>query len=473
MTSIQIGATPSPQAKVDVNSASQLVFAGSDIRYTSDSQAKSPVNSQSQSAGGAFSKGEVRQSLKASTLDGAFSSAFENIVRGVLISNFLLELGAGTFEVGLLTSIPMLAHLLQPLGAYFSERTTSRHRYCFWIYGISRLLWLLPAGGIFLFSHGVIDAHVLTLMTMAVLAASNVLDSLGAASWVSWMAVLVPSQLRGRYFSLRRSLSSLVALLTIPVGGWAVSNWMGGEIEGYAIVLIMAIAFGLASLAFQFKIQDVNPQEDTSESVDIAQQAQASQLPPSEKVDSQKAGSSKTWFRDRNFLTLLAFLALWTFGLNLSAPFFNVYLLDTLDIDVQWVTLYSSLIYGAFFLMIMLWGQLADRIGNRPVLMINGLLMALLPLLWLYIDSSLISLWILLPLLHIVQGGTFAAMELCLSNVQMEVAPKTRQSGYFAIAAAIMGISGALGTTAGSLLGRTYFIWFACGLCAFCDRSVS
>lgn len=407
MTSIQIGATPASQAR-------------------------------------------VRQSLKASTLDGAFSSAFENIVRGVLISNFLLGLGAGTFEVGLLTSIPMLAHLLQPLGAYFSERTTSRHRYCFWIYGVSRLLWLLPAGGIFLFSHGVINAHVLTLVTMAVLAVSNVLDSLGAASWVSWMAVLVPSQLRGRYFSLRRSLSSLVALLTISVGGWAVSHWVGGEIEGYAIVLIVAIALGLASLAFQFQMQDVNPQANAAGASDSNQQKQDSSLASTETTASQNT----KWFRDHNFLTLLCFLAFWTFGLNLSAPFFNVYLLDTLAIDVQWVTLYNSLVYGAFFLMIMLWGQLADRIGNRPVLMINGLLMALLPLLWLYTDGSLMSLWILLPLLHIIQGGTFAAMELCLSNVQMEVAPVTRQSGYFAIAAAVMGISGALGTTAGSLLGE-------------------
>lgn len=63
-----------------------------------------------------------RQSLRASILDGTFSAVFENIVRGVLISNFLLGLGAGTFEVGLLTSIPMMAHLLQPLGAYWSEK---------------------------------------------------------------------------------------------------------------------------------------------------------------------------------------------------------------------------------------------------------------------------------------------------------------------------------------------------------------
>ncbi|MGC1307284.1 MAG: MFS transporter [Phormidesmis sp.] len=372
----------------------------------------------------------TRQSLKASTCDGTFSSAFENIVRGVLISNFLLGLGAGAIEVGLLTSIPMMAHLLQPLGAYLSEKAASRHTYCLWIYGVSRLLWLLPAAGIFLFSHGVLEAHGLTLLTMGVLAASNILDSLGCAAWVSWMAVLVPAKLRGRYFSFRRSLASLAALLTIPMGGWLVSNWMGGEVEGYGVALIIAVLMGLVSLGFQFRMRDVNPK------------AAIRQLKPSPLPSPV----------DRNFLILLLFLGLWTFGVNLSAPFFNFYLLDTLQLNVKWVTLYSALIYGAFFLMITLWGRLADRIGNRPVLMGNCLLTALLPLLWLHSDSSVASVWLILPLLHLMQGSTFAAIDLCLSNIQMELAPVARQSGYFAIAAAVMGISGALGTTAGSFL---------------------
>jgi hypothetical protein len=63
-----------------------------------------------------FSKADIRQSLQASTLDGAFASIFDNLVKGVLISNFLLDLGAGAFEIGLLASVPMLAHFLQPLG---------------------------------------------------------------------------------------------------------------------------------------------------------------------------------------------------------------------------------------------------------------------------------------------------------------------------------------------------------------------
>ena len=407
----------------------------------------------------ALATSDVRRSLKASTLDGTFSSVFENVVKGVLISNFLLGLNAGPFEVGLLTSIPMVAHLLQPLGAYFSEKTKSRHLYCLWIYGIARLLWLLPAGGIFAFSHGVIDARSLTYLTMAVLTVSNILESMGCASWMSWMAVLVPSQLRGRYFGLRRSLSSLVALLTIPIGGQLVSQWMGGEIEGYGVALIIAVVTGLISLGFQFWITDVNPQDAKQQNAE--QQAAKSKNADRSANKSVDIGTNKPLqtllnglMSDRNFLTLLFFLGVWTFAVNLSAPFFNYYLLDRLSLDVQWVTLYNSLRFGAFFIAIILWGRLADRIGNRPVIAINCILAAAIPLFWSHVDSSVLSIWLGLPLLHLLQGTSFAALELCLANIQLEVAPLAKQSSYFAIAAAVIGVTGALGTTVGSFLAE-------------------
>jgi hypothetical protein len=85
---------------------------------------------------------DIKTSLKASTLDGIFAAIFTSITSGVLLTNFLLQLGANPVEIGMLSSIPMLLNLLQPLGAYFADRTTSRHIYCLWIFGVSRLLWL-------------------------------------------------------------------------------------------------------------------------------------------------------------------------------------------------------------------------------------------------------------------------------------------------------------------------------------------
>jgi hypothetical protein len=49
-------------------------------------------------------------------------------------------------------------------------------------------------------------------------------------------------------------------------------------------------------------------------------------------------------------------------------------------------------------------------------------------------------------------GGTWAAIDLCTNNLMMGIAPLRHQSNYFAIAGAIAGITGALGTTVGSFL---------------------
>src|SRR6476661_11258243 len=92
-----------------------------------------------------FSKKDVRSTLKASTLDGVFATIFESATTGVLLSNFLLQLGASSVEIGIFCAIPMVVNLLQPLGAYIADRTTSRHWYNLGIFGVSRLLWLVLA----------------------------------------------------------------------------------------------------------------------------------------------------------------------------------------------------------------------------------------------------------------------------------------------------------------------------------------
>jgi MFS family permease len=143
---------------------------------------------------------------------------------------------------------------------------------------------------------------------------------------------------------------------------------------------------------------------------------------------------------------------LWSFAVNISAPFFNLYLLGDLNLDVSVVTLYNSLGFGANLLMLMFWGKLADRIGNRPLMIIVGILVALTPLLWLEAGTTAIFLWVWFPLLHILGGATWAAIDLCSGNLMMSVTPLRNQSIYFAIAAAVPGITGAMGITVGGFV---------------------
>jgi MFS family permease len=105
-------------------------------------------------------------------------------------------------------------------------------------------------------------------------------------------------------------------------------------------------------------------------------------------------------------------------------------------------------------LMLLLWGKLADRIGNRPILLGAGIVFAIFPFLWLSTGMNLWSVWVWLPLLHCISGGMSAALDLCSNNFQLGIAPNRNQSTYFGVAAAVAGISGALGTTAGGFLAQ-------------------
>lgn len=414
-----------------------------------------------------FTKGQIRSSLRASTLDGIFATLFSNITGGVLLSNFLVELNATPIQIGLLASLPMLANLLQPLGAEWADRTTSRRHYNLWVYGISRLLWSPLAIAIIVYSWHPDYPQQMIFATLAVVLITHIFGALGSASWLSWLAVLVPGRLRGRYFGFRNSLLSLTSLIMLPLSGVAISRWVGGTIQGFGVMVVLATIAGLFSLAFQFNMTDVNPQNSLSSALNSQPESSttSSLITPAESisnVDSSiiidiKAVPPNVHFNpleDSRFLLFLLYFCLWAFGVNLSNPFFNVYLLDNLALNVSWVTLYNSLGAGANLIMLLFWGKLADRIGNRPILLLDGVLVAITPLLWLGTNTAPQSIWLWFPLLHLIGGGTGAAIDLCINNLQLAIAPMQHHTKYFAMTAALGGVSGALGALAGGWLAQ-------------------
>ncbi|MEH2300551.1 MAG: MFS transporter [Nostoc sp.] len=404
-------------------------------------------------------KDTIRTSLRASTTDSVLAAVYSLGTGGILLSNFLVELGASPVVFGMLSSIPMLVNLVQPLGAYLSERSNSRFQYSLRTHGIGRLLWLVLVISIAGVSWGVVNTHQLVILTLLIVLFSNLLGGLGTASWLSWVAMIVPRQLRGRYFGIRNSAASLTNLVCIPMAGLAVSHWYGGTLQGYGVILLVGIVFGIMGLGCQYFQVDMNPQ---SQNTYYGKLPQASEIQPEVAKDesseivqsihpSQNQLADSLW-KNSNFLRFLLYFSFWTLAVSLSSPFFNLYMLDRLDLDVSYVTIYNSLQAGATLLMLILWGKLADKIGNRPILICIGILVAATPLLWLGIGVNRLDIWLWLPLLHILSGGTWAAIDLCSNNIQLAIAPNKNQSIYFAIAAAVAGASGALGTTIGSFI---------------------
>jgi hypothetical protein len=91
------------------------------------------------------------------------------------------------------------------------------------------------------------------------------------------------------------------------------------------------------------------------------------------------------------------------------------------------------------------------------ILLTVGILAAVMPLFWLGMGGKAVDLWLWLPLIHLFSGGTWAAIDLCSNNIQVSVTPTRSQAVYFAIASAMAGVTGALGTATEGFLAQ--FVW--------------
>ncbi|MBD2178642.1 MFS transporter [Pseudanabaena sp. FACHB-1998] len=401
----------------------------------------------------------VRNSLKASTIDGGLSTIFSNVTGGVLLSSFLLNLGANPFEIGLLASFPMLANLLQPLGALLSNRSSSRHDYGIWTFLPSRLIWLILLVPLILRRTNSHISEQLVYVTLTLVGFSSILSALGSASWMSWLAALVPAKLRGRYYSIRNVVGNIVSLFCLPIASFIISHWHEGAIAGYGIVLGISILAGVASLICQHFMIDINPQKYQSDCQEEYKDPNNSLAINSLFINKEFIAKEFKFlfYQNRNLVILLIYFSLWGFAVNLSTPFFNLYMLENLSIDITWVTLFSSLGSGANMLMLLVWGRISDRVGNRQLLIFAGLAIAITPLFWLFTGVTEVhsQLWIYLVIFHIFLGGSWAAIDLGSNNIQIEAAPIQHHAIFFALVSALTGISSALGTTLGGLLAQS------------------
>lgn len=379
----------------------------------------------------------VRGALRLSTLDGALASVFGALTGGVFLTGFALRLGADELLIGLLAALPLLAAVAQLWGAYLVERVGRRRTVCIGGAGGSRLLWLAALGLPLLVPSAVPAGPGAAQgagpwLLLAVAALSALLGSLGGVAWLSWMADLVPIGLRGRYFGSRNLVCGLASALATFAGGWYLDRFATtGPPWGFATLFGFAVLAGLASVQYLRRIPEppAGAAPTRGPFLELARQP----------------------FGDRNFRRLVRFSILWNAAVHFAAPFFTVYMLESLRVSYVQVASLATLSTVAHLVTIRGWGRLADEYGNRPVMLVTGALAVPVPLLWLAVDGGNFA-W-LAPAIHLLGGAAWAGHGLAASNLLLRLAPRAHNAVYFSTFAALSGVGSAVGPVLAGVLG--------------------
>ncbi len=361
---------------------------------------------------------ELRKSLSLVILGVCFGIIFFNVTQGAPIAGFAKELGFGDLLYGVMLAMPVLGGAIQLFASYVLEKTRKR-KLLFFLGGfLQRLPWLL----VVILPFFVHDKNVLFSSIAFLLSITAVGGAFINVSFMSWMGDLVPIEIRGRFFSHRSMLATFVSLISGLLIGMFLDRF--SNLYGFAVVFILAVILGIFDILCFVWVYD----------------------PPMRRNDFSNVNFTKL-FKESvahpKFSHFLLFAILWNFALNISAPYFNLYMIKYLKMSYFDIALYVQIISNVTtILSVRILGRLIDRFGNKPILQISTFVVSFLPYLWCFTTPNN---WLFFVILVQIFAGVFwPGIDLSFNNLALGLSPDENRSFYIAVLNLFVGITNAI-----------------------------
>ncbi len=374
---------------------------------------------------------EIRYGLRNVIRDGLTSQAMSTLTGGIFLVAFALKLGASNMVIGLLAAIPFLAQLIQIPSIYLIEKYRARRAICVYSSALSRMFWLPIAAIPFLFS---IETGLIVLITALIL--QSAIGGIGGCCWNSWMRDLVPHDKLGSFFSKRMSLAAVLGSLLSLTAGFYIDKWENlfpeHKLYGYSALFFMGFIAGMLGVYFL----SATP-EPCMESIKKKQKFTRLLLTP---------------FNDINFRNLIMALGPWSFAVNLATPFFTVYMLKSLQMNMSLIIALTVLSQITNLAFLSIWGKFSDRFSNKSVLTICGTLFMLCVLAWIFVipGQNMITMPLLITI-HVFMGISTAGVSLTSGNIGFKLAPKGQATAYLASVSLVNSISSGIAPVLGGV----------------------
>lgn len=366
---------------------------------------------------------KVRRGLNGLLYEGICAQIMGALTGGAFLVAFALSIGASNKVIGLLAAIGPMTQLLQIPSVVLVDRIRLRKLITVIAVFVSRLFWIAIALIPFVIPE---DFRIPVFLICLVLFSG--IGSVASCSFNSWIRDAVPEKIMGRFFSRRLAISTAVAAAISIAGAIVVDIFSrGGAIDSkiYSALFFVGTICGLIGVFFFKRVPE--PRLATP---------RADGLLPLLRQP----------FKNDNFRSLLVFLGLWNFAVNLAAPFFTVFLLKELRLNLAWVLALSILSQAVNVIFLRVWGKLADRFSNKSILAVSGPLFMISIILWPFttMPERYAGTIPLVILIHVLAGISTAGVTLCAGNIAMVSAPKGEATAYLAVNALVSGIAAAI-----------------------------
>jgi len=342
--------------------------------------------------------------------DGVTSQVLATLTTGAFLAAFALELGASNLVIGLLAAIPPLTQVLQVPTVYLVERVGNRRAVTVIASFISRLAWIAVIAIPFVFS-----VRIGLWVLLGTLIFHTAVGAVSACSWLSWMRDLLPIERLGDFFSRRMALMVAVNIALSIIASLFIDYWQSNEADqmlvGYSVLFATAMIAGLIGVYLLARTPE--PTMTHSAQDDFWHQI----VEP---------------FKDLNFRNLVSFLGAWNFAINLATPFFTVYMLDQLEMNLSLVIVLGTLSQLVHLMCLRMWGKFIDKFSNKTVLKVTAPMYLICIFAWTFTtmpEPHILTLPLLI-VIHVILGIATAGTTLATGNIGLKLAPQGSALSY-------------------------------------------
>ena len=350
------------------------------------------------------------------------------------ITPYALAVGATNTQIGLLSSLPSLLGNLSQIHSLQIMKKWTRKKIVAIAVFLQAIMWLmLIAAGTFYFlfhaNSNLSSYAIITIYTLLIL-----FGAFGGPAWQSWMKDLVTEN-SGVYFGRRSRIATAIALVCMLIGGFLLDYFKQTHVF-VGFIILFTIAFIGRAISGRLVLK---------------------QYEPDFKTDDSMYFSLKDFIKkmhQNNFGKFVIYYSLLVFSVNISSPFLGVYMLNNLKFSYSYymaVALLAPTITTLLF--VTFWGKFADKYGNLKVMKITGMLIPIMPFMWVLSiflqGQSQIILLIFLFLTESLSGFLWAGMNLSAGNFIYDAVTRQR----LAICATYFNIISSVGVLIGALLG--------------------
>lgn len=355
---------------------------------------------------------DPQKAMRNITREGMAASAMFAVTNAFL-TVFAAALGASNTEIGLLVAAPAAIALISYLPAAYAIEAWNRRRLtCTLMSLVSRSMWFLAGAIPFLIMWNILQgAGQSVMLLIMVVSAYSLFSAFVAPAWASMVGVIIPENVRGSYFGRRNQLCAIASLTTGTLAGLVLQAF--DSVLGFSLIFAAAGVAGIVSSFFFSGFPDIRFRP---ERVLMLSELRAA-------------------FRNRAFISFMAVLMLWEFGVSMSAPFMNVYLVRGLGAGYAWISVLVLAAGASTIIIQKWWGAVSDIFGHRSILVISAFGVAFVPFLWMIAPSPEFTV-----IINIISGASWAGFNLASFNYLLGASGGGKRTIYTAVYWTLIGI---------------------------------